>query len=174
MAEFFIEQFYSTCAWVIQLSATCLVGFLSSDIYNVRSWNNCFKITLRWNTNHLFVFIPCTSGVSASSGSIEMWASLIIGLVVGLISSVVSWSIQKYQPLWTSTAAHDITYTHGIPGVLGAVAGKTTLARDRSRKCVFKSIRFHLNKNEANFFDHASTFVLFSLALTNLFSFENA
>lgn len=81
-----------------------------------------------------------------------MWASLIIGLVVGLISSVVSWSIQKYQPLWTSTAAHDITYTHGVPGILGAVAGKTTLARDRSHKCVFKSIRFHLNKNEAMFF----------------------
>ena len=63
-------------------------------------------------------------GVSASSGSIEVWASLIIGLVVGLISSVVSWSIQKYRPLWTSTEVHDITYTHGVPGVLGAVAGK--------------------------------------------------
>jgi len=64
--------------------------------------------------------------VSASSGSMEVWASLIIGLVVGLISSLVSWSVQKYQPLWTSTEVHDITYTHGIPGILGAVAGKTS------------------------------------------------
>jgi len=85
-------------------------------------------IILRGNTTHLFVFFPCTSGVSASSGSIEVWASLIIGLVVGLISSVVSWSIQKYQPLWTSTEVHDITYTHGVPGVLGAVAGKSSQA----------------------------------------------
>ena len=63
-------------------------------------------------------------GVSACSGSIEVWASLIIGLLIGLISSVVSWSVQKYQPLWTSTGAHDITYTHGVPGILGAVAGR--------------------------------------------------
>ncbi|KAJ7376434.1 hypothetical protein OS493_034711 [Desmophyllum pertusum] len=61
-------------------------------------------------------------GVSACAGSVEVWASLIIGVVVGLTSSVVSWSVQKYQPLWTSTGMHDITYTHGIPGILGAVA----------------------------------------------------
>ncbi|XP_022788411.1 ammonium transporter 1-like isoform X2 [Stylophora pistillata] len=60
-------------------------------------------------------------GVSASSGSIELWASMINGLILGLISSVVSWCVQKYQPLWTSTGVHDITYIHGVPGILGAV-----------------------------------------------------
>jgi len=60
-------------------------------------------------------------GASACSGSIEVWASLIIGLIVGLTSSIVSWSVQKYQPLWTSTGTHDITYTHGVPGIIGAV-----------------------------------------------------
>lgn len=60
-------------------------------------------------------------GVSACSGSIEVWASLIIGLFIGSISSAVSWSVQKYQPSWTSTGRHDITYTHGIPGIVGAV-----------------------------------------------------
>jgi len=83
-------------------------------------------ITLREKRTHPFVFFTFTPGVSASSGSMEVWASLIIGLVVGLISSLVSWSVQKYQPLWTSTEVHDITYTHGIPGILGAVAGKTS------------------------------------------------
>ena len=64
--------------------------------------------------------------MSASSGSIELWASMIIGLIVGVISSVVSWSVQKYQPLWTSTGMHDITYIHGVPSILGAVTGKTS------------------------------------------------
>ena len=71
-------------------------------------------------------FFSCVSAVSASSGSIEMWASMITGLIVGLITSVISWSVQKYQPLWTSTGMHDITYIHGIPGILGAVTGKTS------------------------------------------------
>ena len=69
-------------------------------------------------------FSCCVLGVSASSGSIELWASMIIGLIVGVISSVVSWSVQKYQPLWTSMGMHDITYIHGVPGILGAVTGK--------------------------------------------------
>lgn len=71
-------------------------------------------------------FSCCVLGVSASSGSIELWASMIIGLTVGVISSVVSWSVRKYQPLWTSTGMHDITYIHGVPGILGAVTGKTS------------------------------------------------
>ena len=66
--------------------------------------------------------------MSACSGSIEVWASLIIGLFIGLISSAVSWSVQKYQPSWTSTGRHDITYTHGIPGIVGAVTGTTSLS----------------------------------------------
>lgn len=62
-------------------------------------------------------------GVSACSGSIDVWASLIIGVIVGSMSCVVSLSVKKYKPSWTtySSGRHDITYVHGVPGILAAV-----------------------------------------------------
>ena len=71
-----------------------------------------------------FHFVP---GVSACSGFIAIWASLIIGTIIGLISSVISWWIQKNQQLWTSTGKHDVTYIHGVPGILGALAGREAI-----------------------------------------------
>lgn len=60
-------------------------------------------------------------GISACSGSIEVWASLICGFLVGLISSVILWLVQKWQLSWISSSSHDITYINGIPGIIGAV-----------------------------------------------------
>ena len=41
------------------------------------------------------------------------------------MSCVVSLSVKKYKPSWTtySSGRHDITYVHGVPGILAA-AGK--------------------------------------------------
>ncbi|XP_068675146.1 uncharacterized protein [Montipora foliosa] len=60
-------------------------------------------------------------GISACSGSVDVWASLIAGLFTGLISSAILWSVQKQQPLWTSKGSLDITYVHGIPGIVGTI-----------------------------------------------------
>ncbi|KAK2557231.1 Ammonium transporter 1 [Acropora cervicornis] len=60
-------------------------------------------------------------GISACSGSIEVWASLICGFLIGLISSVILWLVQKWQLSWISSSSHDITYINGIPGIIGAV-----------------------------------------------------
>lgn len=80
-------------------------------------------ITLKekWQKMFLSFF---TIAVSACSGSIDVWASLVIGVIIGLISSVISWSVKKCQPSWTSTGSHDVMYCHGIPGILGAVTGE--------------------------------------------------
>ena len=41
------------------------------------------------------------------------------------MSCVVSLSVKKYKPSWTtySSGRHDITYVHGVPGILAAVTG---------------------------------------------------
>ena len=62
-------------------------------------------------------------GISACSGSIEVWASLICGFLVGLISSVILWLVQKWPLSWISSSSQDITYINGIPGIIGAVTG---------------------------------------------------
>lgn len=79
---------------------------------------NCSRCSL----TSLFLF---ALGVSACSGSIDVWASLIIGVIVGSMSCVVSLSVKKYKPSWTtySSGRHDITYVHGVPGILAAVTG---------------------------------------------------
>ena len=71
------------------------------------------------------LFFLFALGVSACSGSIDVWASLIIGVIVGSISCFVSLSVKKYKPSWTtySSGRHDIAYVHGVPGILAAVTG---------------------------------------------------
>lgn len=111
---------------VHKFNSAAILSLVNSDLSvcaSLLSWLIVMYLTKRnyRMTDLLQGIIVGLVGVSASSGSIELWASMIIGLIVGVISSVVSWSVQKYQPLWTSTGMHDITYIHGVPGILGAV-----------------------------------------------------
>ena len=48
---------------------------------------------------------------------------MICGFLIGLISSVILWLVQKWQLSWISSSSHDITYINGIPGIIGAVTG---------------------------------------------------
>ena len=52
---------------------------------------------------------------------------MICGFLIGLISSVILWLVQKWQLSWISSSSHDITYINGIPGIIGAVAGNCGL-----------------------------------------------
>ncbi|XP_078346978.1 uncharacterized protein LOC144632254 isoform X3 [Oculina patagonica] len=112
---------------VYKFSDAAILSFINSHLSACTSLVSCLIVTYVTRKNLIVTdllqgIMVGLVGVSASSGSVEMWASVIIGLVIGLISSVVSWSVQKYKPLWTSTGMHDITYVHGIPGILAAVA----------------------------------------------------
>ena len=52
---------------------------------------------------------------------------MICGFLIGLISSVILWLVQKWQLSWISSSSHDITYINGIPGIIGAVTGNRGL-----------------------------------------------
>lgn len=54
----------------------------------------------------------------------QPWAALVSGTLSGVASSIVLSCARKYAPYWTNGSTVDLTYTHGIPGVLSALAGR--------------------------------------------------